>query len=248
MTTATVHLPQALDLAAVAVGALSGAAAAAERDHADHIDVIGVAIVAIATGFGGSIARDLLLAQPPAALRSDRYLIAALAAAAVGMLCAGLVKRAAIVIAVLDAAAIGMYLSLGIAKARHVGDAPGAAVLVGIVACVGGGVVRDVLLGERVGVVRIGSLYITAALPAAVVFLVAAPVEGMGAATGGAVVTAFAVRVAALWFAWTTPPARPLGPTRRTPSADDEDGTPDRKLGPPSTYARRTRTHCEESA
>lgn len=223
MTASTVHIPQALDLAAVAVGALSGAAVATGREHTDHIDVIGVAIVGIATGFGGSIARDLLLAQAPAALRSDRYLAAALGAAAVGMMCAGLVARAAIAIAVLDAATIGMYLSLGIAKARHAGDAPGAAVLVGVVACVGGGVVRDVLLGERVGVVRIGSLYITAALPAAVVFLVAAPTEGMGAATSGAVVTAFAIRVAALRFAWTAPPARPLRlPARRSRASNDE--------------------------
>ncbi|MFE5286082.1 trimeric intracellular cation channel family protein [Nocardia sp. NPDC056611] len=197
------QIPAWLDLTAVAVGALTGAVTATR--HADRIDAIGVAVIAIATGLGGSMLRDAALGQLPAALRGDRYLIAALLAAGAGMAFARWLVRAAGVLAVCDAAALGMYLALGITKAQAAGGATTGTVLVGVLACTGGGVVRDLLLGDPVGLVRVGSWYVTAALGAAGVFLLCQPRTGMTVATGAAAVTAFALRTAALRWRWSTP-------------------------------------------
>ncbi|MCP2342184.1 trimeric intracellular cation channel family protein [Actinomadura rupiterrae] len=204
------HIPAGLDLSAVAVGASAGAASAARRAAAEHIDVIGVAIIGIATGLGGSMLRDLLLGQVPAALRSDRYLLVALAAAAAGMAFAHLVTRATAAITVLDAASIGLYLALGIGKADDAGLPITASVLVGIAACTGGGVLRDVLLGDRLAIVRVGSWYIASALPAAAVFLVVRHGTGPGLATTATTMTAFTLRILAWHRSWTTPLAKPL--------------------------------------
>ncbi|WP_051466607.1 trimeric intracellular cation channel family protein [Actinomadura oligospora] len=204
------HIPAGLDLSAVAVGAAAGAASAARRAAAERIDVIGVAIVGIVTGLGGSMLRDVLLGQVPAALRGDRYLLVALSAAAAGMAFAHLVTRAAAVITVLDAASIGLYLSLGISKAGNAGLSTTAAVLVGIVACSGGGVLRDLLLGDSVAIVRVGSWYVTSALLAAGVFLAVRQSAGLGGATTVTTMTAFTLRVLAWRRAWTSPAAKPL--------------------------------------
>ncbi|MFD7844918.1 trimeric intracellular cation channel family protein [Nocardia sp. NPDC059764] len=199
---ATLHIPVWLDLAAVATGALSGTVTVTR--HRDRIDAIGVAVIAIATGLGGSMLRDIVLGQLPAALRSDRYPVVALLAAAAGMSFAPLLVRATTLLAVLDAAALGMYLALGITKAQAMGLGATAAVLVGVLACTGGGVVRDMLLGDPVGLVRVGSWYVTAALGAAGVFLLCQPRTGLTVATAATVVTAFGLRSAALRWRWST--------------------------------------------
>ncbi|GAB0106908.1 trimeric intracellular cation channel family protein [Nocardia sp. JMUB6875] len=191
----------------MAVGALAGAVTATVRARADRIDVIGVAVIAIATGLGGSMLRDVALGQAPAALRSDGYLIAALAAAGAGMAFAHWPIRASMAIAVLDAAALGLYLVLGITKAQSAGVSATAAVLVGVLSCTGGGVIRDLLLGDPVALVRIGSWYVTASLGAAGVFLLAQPRTDLTTATVATTLTAFALRAAALRWSWSSPPA-----------------------------------------
>ncbi|MFI9502968.1 trimeric intracellular cation channel family protein [Nocardia sp. NPDC052566] len=210
MTSGLLHIPAALDLSAVAVGAVGGAATATGRAVADRIDVLGVAIVGIATGLGGSVLRDVLLGEPPAALFGGRYLLAALAASVAGMAFAHWIIRASLGIALLDAVSIGLYLALGITKAQYAGLPIPGAVLVGIVACTGGGLLRDLLLGDPVAVVRVGSWYITAALSAAAVFLICERFTGLGTATAVTVFTASTLRVLALLRAWTSPLARPF--------------------------------------
>ncbi|MEC3917800.1 trimeric intracellular cation channel family protein [Nocardia sp. CDC160] len=212
--TALLHIPVGLDLAAVAVGALAGALTATGRAQADRIDVIGVAVIAIATGLGGSILRDCVLGQTPAALRGDGYLLTALLAAGIGTTFAHALIRVSMLIALLDAGALGLYLVLGITKAQLAGVSTGAAVLVGIVACTGGGVVRDLLLGDPVALVRIGSWYVTAALGAAGVFLLCQPHTSLTTATIVTVAAAFVLRAAALRWAWLSPAAGRRPPRR----------------------------------
>ncbi|WP_157535144.1 trimeric intracellular cation channel family protein [Nocardia inohanensis] len=206
------RIPIGLDLTAVAVGAIGGAAAATVRAAADRIDVLGVTVVAFATGLGGSLLRDVLLGEQPAALRADRYLLVTLIAALTGMAFAHLLVRAEPVIALLDSVSIGLYLILGITKAEHAGLPLAGAVLVGLVACSGGGLLRDLLLGDPVSLVRVGSWYLTAALGAAAVYLIARPWTGSGFPTIAAVVVAAGLRILAMGRGWTSPLARPAIP------------------------------------
>ena len=65
------HVPQAVDLAAIVIGALTGGLLAAREGFA----VSGVLLLAVSGGLGGGLIRDVLLAEgPPVALTNEAYL------------------------------------------------------------------------------------------------------------------------------------------------------------------------------
>jgi len=114
-------------------------------------------------GMGGGLIRDLLIGQPPATLQSNWYLITAVGAALFGMLLAGVFNRINTFIVVLDAVVIGMFGAFGVSKAVAFGIPAVPAVFIGVCAAVGGGVLRDMLMGLPVAIMHVGSLYAVAA-------------------------------------------------------------------------------------
>lgn len=203
-------IPLWMDLVAVAIGSLQGAAFAAQfRDR--RLDLLGVAIVGIATGFGGGILRDLLLNQVPLALRSNWYLPVATVSALLGMLLQRLVHRLSVTINVLDAVMLGLFGALGTTKALAFGLPVVPAIFVGAVAAVGGGILRDLLLNLPISIMQVGSLYAVAAIVGATTLAV---LDGFGvnALVAGivCVVVTFGVRVLAVVFDWRLPEQRHL--------------------------------------
>jgi uncharacterized membrane protein YeiH len=199
-----------MDLLAVAIGSLQGAAFAAQfRDR--RLDLLGVAIVGIATGFGGGLLRDILLNQVPLALQSNWYLPVATLAALLGMLLQRLVHRLSVTINVLDAVMLGMFGALGTTKALALGLPVVPAIFVGAVAAVGGGILRDLLLNLPISIMQVGSLYAVAAIVGATTLAV---LDGLGvnALAAGIVCVAvtFGLRVLAVAFHWTLPEQRHL--------------------------------------
>ncbi|WP_127793309.1 trimeric intracellular cation channel family protein [Agromyces sp. LHK192] len=163
METEQFVIPLWLDLTAVGLGGIQGALFASGFRGERRLDLLGVALVGIVMGFGGGMIRDLLLNAPLRALESDWYLIVAVAAALVGMLLAGPLTRLNVVIVGLDAIVIGMFGALGTSKALASGLPLLPAVFVGVAAAVGGGVLRDMLMGLPVAIMHVGSLYAVAA-------------------------------------------------------------------------------------
>lgn len=152
-----------VDLGAVFVSALSGALYARRK----RMDLAGVAGLAIVTGLGGGMIRDVLLQSGlPAALLDARYLVAALAGAAVVLAFGAPVAQLAQAnraLNAVDAVALGIYGVVGTLKALGHGLGFVPAVFLGGITAVGGGVLRDVLAGEIPSIFRPGELY---ALPA----------------------------------------------------------------------------------
>jgi uncharacterized membrane protein YeiH len=203
-------IPLWADLLAVGIGALQGATFAAQfRDR--KLDLLGVAIIGIATGLGGGLLRDILLSQLPAALSDNWYLIVATAAALLGMLLERLFARLRIFVTVLDALTIGLYCAIGTSKALAAGLPPVPAVFVGVLAAVGGSILRDLLLGVPIAVMSVGSLYAVAAVAgaASLVAFVAIGVPVLVAAIVCVAVT-FGVRILAVLFNWSLPEQRQL--------------------------------------
>jgi uncharacterized membrane protein YeiH len=154
----------------VVVSALGGAAIASRAGF----DLSGVFGLGLLTGLGGGIIRDLLLNDVPVALSSPEYIIAALIASGVVALSTGIVERAVVLLVVLDAAALGLYGVTGINKALALDLSAWSAVLVGMVAALGGGALRDVATASPPEVFRKGTqLYATAALIGLLAYLVA---------------------------------------------------------------------------
>jgi uncharacterized membrane protein YeiH len=121
---------------------------------------------------GGGLIRDLLLGVEPATLQSDWYLITAAASSLAGMLIARPLQRLNGVIVGLDAVVIGMFGAFGTSKAIVLGLPLVPSVFVGAVAAVGGGVLRDVIMGLPVAVMHVGSLYAVAAASGSAVLAV----------------------------------------------------------------------------
>lgn len=208
-------IPLWADLLAVGIGSLQGAIFSAQfRDK--RLDWLGVAIIGIATGFGGGLLRDILLSAPIAPLHNNWYLIVATGAALIGMLAERIFSRLSAVITVLDALTIGLFGAIGTTKALSLGLPPVPAIFVGVLAAVGGSILRDLLLGIPIAIMQVGSLYAVAAFAGAttIVILVAFGVNVLVAAVVGVVVT-FGVRVLAVLFKWSLPEQRPLRLRRR---------------------------------
>lgn len=125
-------------------GLLGGAVARAHR-----FDLMGFALVAIISALGGGMIRDVLLnTGHPVALTDPAYLTGALIAAVVAYFVEleGTLPRRALVLA--DLLALGCWAATGTIKASTLGLAPVPSVLLGVITAIGGGIVRDMLVGR----------------------------------------------------------------------------------------------------
>jgi uncharacterized membrane protein YeiH len=213
----TFVIPLWADILAVGIGALQGALFAAQyRDR--RLDLLGVAIVGIASGFGGGLIRDILLADVPAALKSNWFVPVAVAAALLGMLLERVFSRLNSTITVLDALTIGLFGAIGTTKALALGVPEIPAIFVGVLSAVGGSILRDILLNTPIALMHVGSLYAVAAIAgsASLVLLVVLGVPVFVAAVVCVAVT-FGVRILAVLFSWSLPEQRRLERIPRLP-------------------------------
>ena len=195
----------ALDLAGAVVAAQEGAGAAI----ASHLDFFGVLVIAFVAALGGGIARDVLIGQaPPRALRDWRYpAIALVAGAAVFGFDRWVEEIPQAALITLDAAALGLLAVAGAEKSLDQGLSWLAAILVGAVTGIGGGVMRDMLL-DKIPAVLTRDVYATAALAGATIMIVARRLglPNVWAAILGAS-CCFALRMVAYSLGWQLPRA-----------------------------------------
>jgi uncharacterized membrane protein YeiH len=157
-----------LNLVGTFVFGLSGGLAAARA----RLDVFGVVVLAGVVGLAGGITRDLLIGTPPATFRDWRYLAAAGAAGLVCFFGASLLGRIERGVQVFDAMGLAVFCVAGASKATEFGLGPVQAVILGAITGIGGGMLRDILLGETPTVLR-RELYAIPALLGAVVMVAA---------------------------------------------------------------------------
>lgn len=191
-----------LDLIGTFVFAISGAVAA----HEKKLDLFGIITLAYTTACGGGIIRDVCIGSlPPAGLADWRYLALALVASGLVISAEDLVRKLSHPVLMFDAAGLGFFAVFGAHKALSYGHSIEAAVILGMITAVGGGVLRDLLL-NRTPVILQREIYASAALLAA------------GLQTGGeilgwpvqwvswtAIALCFAIRCLSLLFHWNLP-------------------------------------------
>ncbi|MCW2242842.1 trimeric intracellular cation channel family protein [Azospirillum canadense] len=194
----------AMDLTGVFIFGLTGGTMAVRR----QLDIFGVIVLSMVTALAGGLLRDLMIgAVPPASLRDDRYLIAALLSGLVAFFFHPQINRLVKPVMVLDAAGLGLFAVAGCGKALTYGLTPVPAVLLGVLTACGGGVVRDVLVAEVPRVLR-EEIYAMAALLAAVIVIAGAELGlprtpvAIAAALAG-----FLLRVVSVWRGWSAPRA-----------------------------------------
>jgi uncharacterized membrane protein YeiH len=192
-----------LNLAGAFVFGLSGGLAGVRK----RLDMFGVVVLAVVVGLAGGITRDLLVGVPPETIRDWRYLAVAVGAGLVTLVAHSSLRGLERPILVLDAAGLALFCVTGASTALdHRVGAIGAVVL-GAITGIGGGVLRDIFLGEIPVVLRTGLYAIPALIGAGIV---------VGAARGGThnlavpllgAVVCFAIRLAGLHFDLNVPQA-----------------------------------------
>lgn len=194
-----------IELLAAALGGIQGALFAAGVRY-PRIDVLGVIVIGLTVSLGGSLLRDIVLGQPPVVIWMNWYLLVAGAAAIIGMLLQPLFKRAQWPIIVLDAIVMGLFGAIGASKALSLGVGEVGSLVVGVIAAIGGGMLRDVILGLPISFLRVSTLYAIAA-SAGIVALILLLTFGTPILIAGLVCVAVttSVRVAAVVFGWTIP-------------------------------------------
>lgn len=195
-----------LDLVGIFVFAISGGLIAVRN----QLDLVGVVGLATATGLGGGVIRDVVIgAVPPPALADWRYLLVPVVAGLLTFAWHPAFERLERVINVFDAFGLGLFCVAGALKAQEFGLGPVPSAALGMVTGVGGGIIRDLLVGRVPVIFRYGELYAIPALAGAAV--AATGVElGVepGVMIGPAAVVTIGWRLLALRRGWAAPVPR----------------------------------------
>lgn len=202
---------RALDLTGVFANALLGGVIARQ----ERLDPVGFGALAIMSGLGGGLIRDVLLQHgTPVALIDYAYLLTAVGGAAAAYI---LVVEGWLwdrVWPVIDALALGAWAAAGAQKTLGVGLGWLPAVLLGAVTAVGGGMVRDVVLRRIPGIFGGNTLYATCALAAGAVLVLLSETGHPSVGSAVATVTGAALCLLARWRGWVLPHGDPWNPAR----------------------------------
>jgi uncharacterized membrane protein YeiH len=149
-------------------------------------------------------------AIPPAAINEWRYVAVSILAGLITFYWYRVIDRLNSPVLVFDAAGLALFAVSGAGKALAFHAGPVAAIILGMLTGIGGGMVRDVLVREIPTVLRTELYAVAAGLGAAVVVIGSMlHVPYSGAATLGAVLC-FALRCMAMRRHWQLPIARSL--------------------------------------
>lgn len=202
MLTSPDNIYRLLDLTGTFVFAISGAVSARQKG----LDIFGIFAIAFTVAGGGGIIRDLCIgAIPPAALVNWEYPVIAMIATIISSGFYRIVTRLNQPVLLFDALGLSVFAVAGAQKAIAFGHNYQAAILLGMVTAVGGGVLRDVLL-SRVPVILKKEIYASAAMIGAMI-VVAGDYLGYSNEPVSivAIVTCFAIRFLSLHFHWNLP-------------------------------------------
>lgn len=162
-----VSLPEWLDVASVAVGAVSGVGVARER----KLDPVGFVSLAIICGLGGGLIRDVIMQQGGVYMLTSPYAIPT--AAIVGLVAYFFPEpfnKWPNLLEWVDIISVGLFVVVGTDKAIVWSLIPVSSILLGTITGVGGGMLRDICMGDVPKIFRPGNYYALCALAGAIVY------------------------------------------------------------------------------
>ncbi|HUO52243.1 MAG TPA: TRIC cation channel family protein [Gemmatimonadaceae bacterium] len=162
MTPAPAQFTIAVEVGAVLVSALSGMIVASQK----RLDLVGTSSLALVTAFGGGTLRDILLDRRPFFWDTRWEYVPVIVVLSLAFGYSTRFHRMARAWAgrmvLVDALGLALFSLTGLAYALEARMSLFVAVLIGVLAGTGGGVVRDVLVNETPFLFLPGELYATA--------------------------------------------------------------------------------------
>lgn len=165
------YLPIWYDLLATFAFGIAGAMIGLQKKY----DIVGVVSIALAVGAGGGIIRDGLFLQTVPSFFTDwRYVAVIALAVIVAINLKRLLEHNALILAIgiIDALGLAAYSVIGTQKAYFAGVAVIGTILIGVINAVGGGVIGDVLSGDKPRIFMPGQLYAIISVFGATLFLI----------------------------------------------------------------------------
>ena len=210
------HVFRVLDLTGVFANAVLGGVIARH----EKLDPIGFAVLAVLSGLGGGLIRDVLLQHgPPVALTDSAYLLTALAGATVSFLVRVDGRAWDRVWPVIDALALGTWAAAGAEKTLAVGLGWLPAILLGTITAVGGGAIRDVVLRRVPGILGGNTLYATCAIVDSGVLVLLSTHDHPTAGLVSATAVGAGLCLLARWRGWILPSADAWSSTLTDPAS-----------------------------
>lgn len=196
----SVTMPWVLEYAAVVSGALSGAMVACER----KLDVVGIIVLAMVTSLGGGLLRDMILPTTEIYMMDNpSTMVTSTVVALIVFFFRSAFRRGDSLIFIFDILAVALFAFAGADKTLRLGMDYGFldCVLMGTITAVGGGMLRDICLGEVPSIFRRGPYYAIAAVAGATVYMALVEVHVVKSlAAIACVVVTIALRIASVHF------------------------------------------------
>lgn len=157
-----------LNLIGIFFFTISGSLAARDKKH--YHDYFGVFFTGFLTAIGGGTLRDMMLGAYPISWLSDRnILISIIVAFLVTLLFKNAIIKLRRTLFLFDTIGVGIYTILGVEKSLEYHVNPFAAVILGLISAVFGGVIRDTLINE-IPLIFAKEIYATACITGAVLY------------------------------------------------------------------------------
>lgn len=212
-------IPAWLDALAVLVGSFSGVLVARER----RLDVVGYVALSILGGLGGGLVRDTMMQCGDVYMLSSPYAIPmSVAAGIVGLIFSDTLVRHPNLFEWVDIVSVGLFVVAGADKAIRYGLGPWAVVLMGTLTGVGGGMMRDVFLGDIPRIFRQSNLYAICAVAGSAGYLLLVSILGVGRpfAALACVVVVVGLRRLSLRFNLVSPAEEDIAPRVRSGASE----------------------------
>lgn len=199
----------AFEIVGVIAFAISGALVGIEK----KMDILGISILGLLVACGGGVIRDLVLGiTPPMTFRNPIYAtIAILTSIAVFIYIVKFPKKAGsktkdAIMLIMDAIGLGIFTVMGINTAymQEQDYSLFLLIFVGVITGVGGGILRDIMAGDR-PYVFVKHFYASASIIGAIIYVLIWPhlgtVTSMFVGTG----VIIALRILAAKYRWSLP-------------------------------------------
>lgn len=202
------QVPFLLDYVAVFLWAISGAIVAMHKRY----DFAGVLVVALLASTGGSLIRDgIFLQQTPPVLSNPWYIpLIVVATVVVSLFRQRIVEMSLVdqLINVIDGIGVPAFAVVGLQLSLQQGIPLPGVVLVGVANGVGGGILRDLLVGDTPTALQPGTIFVSGVILICILFLVLTYGFGVSKewAAWGMMLLFFTIRMLSIRYNWRTRP------------------------------------------
>lgn len=199
-----------MEFAGTIAFAISGALVAGRK----HMDVVGVVVLGTIVAIGGGTLRDLLVGDFPVFWVNNPIFV--VVGALVALATIPLFKTGTIavmqhynLVQISDAAGMALFVVVGTNVALAAGADSLAAAVVGVIAGVGGGIIRDMMANKIPDVLTNGQFYASAAFLGAIVYVILLQTSlSPLVAVWVPIIVIFGIRMLSIIYGWGVPKFR----------------------------------------